>query len=131
MVLPVALAACVCCWFDFNYDDRKNSCPPNRGDSNNSPTQTMNAPFPGQRVDPQQVHRRAFRNLRIFGPPRALADMEQMANRISQLPDIAAVRGITRPNGEMLYRGAAPPIRPARWATSWTKGPSLITGHSR
>jgi RND superfamily putative drug exporter len=34
--------------------------------------------------------------------PKALADMEQMAYRISQLPDIEMVRGITRPSGESL-----------------------------
>lgn len=34
--------------------------------------------------------------------PKALADMEQMAFRISQLPDIEMVRGITRPTGEKL-----------------------------
>ena len=34
--------------------------------------------------------------------PQALADMEQMAQRVAQLPDITAVRGITRPTGEPL-----------------------------
>ena len=38
------------------------------------------------------------RNLRTL---RALADMEQMAERISQLPDIAMVNGVTRPLGEV------------------------------
>jgi putative drug exporter of the RND superfamily len=31
--------------------------------------------------------------------PKALADLEQMAARVSQLPGIAAIRGITRPTG--------------------------------
>ncbi len=31
--------------------------------------------------------------------PAALADLEQMAQRVSQVPDIAMVRGLTRPNG--------------------------------
>jgi len=34
--------------------------------------------------------------------PEALADMEQMAQRMSQLPGIAAVRGVTRPAGAPL-----------------------------
>ena len=34
--------------------------------------------------------------------PKALADLEQMARRISQVPGIAAVRGVTRPTGETL-----------------------------
>jgi len=32
--------------------------------------------------------------------PQALADMEQMAQRVAQLPNIATVRGITRPTGQ-------------------------------
>ncbi|HCA51678.1 MAG TPA: MMPL family RND transporter, partial [Mycobacterium sp.] len=34
--------------------------------------------------------------------PKALADMEQLAYRVSQVPDIDIVRGITRPTGESL-----------------------------
>jgi putative drug exporter of the RND superfamily len=34
--------------------------------------------------------------------PQALADLEQMAQRVSQLPGVAMVRGITRPTGESL-----------------------------
>src|SRR6476620_4312151 len=34
--------------------------------------------------------------------PEALADMEQMAQRVSQLPGIVAVRGVTRPTGAPL-----------------------------
>lgn len=34
--------------------------------------------------------------------PQALADMEQMAQRVAQLPNVTAVRGITRPTGQPL-----------------------------
>src|SRR5262249_50629659 len=34
--------------------------------------------------------------------PSALADLEQMAARVSQLPDITAIRGLTRPTGDPL-----------------------------
>ena len=34
--------------------------------------------------------------------PQALADMEQMAQRVAQLPNVAAVRGVTRPTGQPL-----------------------------
>jgi RND superfamily putative drug exporter len=34
--------------------------------------------------------------------PQALADMEQLAQRVAQLPNVTAVRGITRPTGEPL-----------------------------
>jgi RND superfamily putative drug exporter len=39
--------------------------------------------------------------------PKALADTEEMARRVSQLPDIAMVRGITRPTGEVLEQAKA------------------------
>ena len=39
--------------------------------------------------------------------PKALADLEQMARRVSQVPGIAAVRGITRPTGETLEQAKA------------------------
>lgn len=48
---------------------------------------------------PQYLYVRSPRDLRT---PQALADLEQMAQRVSQLPDIATVRGITRPNGQPL-----------------------------
>lgn len=34
--------------------------------------------------------------------PQSLADMEQLARRVAQLPDITAVRGVTRPGGQPL-----------------------------
>lgn len=54
--------------------------------------------------------------------PRALADMEQMAARVAQLPNIAAVRGITRPNGEMLTEARAT-HQPVRSARRWKRPP--------
>ncbi|PRC62113.1 hypothetical protein C6A85_04810, partial [Mycobacterium sp. ITM-2017-0098] len=39
--------------------------------------------------------------------PKALADLEQMAGRVAQLPDIDLVRGITRPSGETLEQARA------------------------
>lgn len=101
LVVLVALAGCALL-VDFNYDDRKNL--PTDSESNNS-YETMNAHFPASASIQQfiVVHSES-QDLRS---PRALADMEQMANRISQLPDIAAVRGITRPNGEMLTEARA------------------------
>jgi RND superfamily putative drug exporter len=47
----------------------------------------------------QYIYVRSPRDLRT---PQALADLEQMAQRVSQLPNIAAVRGVTRPNGQPL-----------------------------
>jgi putative drug exporter of the RND superfamily len=48
---------------------------------------------------PQYIYVHSPQDLRTS---RALADLDQMAQRVSQLPDIAAVRGITRPTGQPL-----------------------------
>lgn len=101
LVVLVSLAACALL-VDFNYDDRKNL--PVDSESNQS-YETMNRHFPvSTSIQQFIVVHSETEDLRS---PRALADMEQMANRVSQLPDIAAVRGITRPNGEMLNEARA------------------------
>lgn len=48
---------------------------------------------------PQYLYVHSPRDLRT---PQALADLEQMAQRVAQLPDIGTVRGVTRPNGQPL-----------------------------
>ena len=48
---------------------------------------------------PQYIYIHSPHDLRT---PQSLADMEQMAQRVSQLPNIAAVHGITRPDGQPL-----------------------------
>lgn len=48
---------------------------------------------------PQYIYVHSPHDLRT---PQALADLEQMAQRVSQLRDIATVRGVTRPNGQPL-----------------------------
>ena len=48
---------------------------------------------------PQYIYVRSPHDLRTS---RALADLDQMAQRVAQLPNIAAVRGITRPTGQPL-----------------------------
>jgi RND superfamily putative drug exporter len=79
----------------FNYDDRKAVSP-------QSPSsvgyQALERHFDLNQFVPSYVLISSDRNLRT---PRALADMEQMAERISQLPDIAMVNGITRPLGKV------------------------------
>ncbi len=77
----------------FNYDDRKAVAP-------SSPSsvgyRALERHFDLNQFIPSYVLIRSDRNLRT---PRALADMEQLADRISQLPDIGMVNGITRPLG--------------------------------
>ncbi|MFI5509918.1 RND family transporter [Mycobacterium sp. NPDC051804] len=48
---------------------------------------------------PEYIYIRSPHDLRN---PQALADMEQMAQRVAQLPNITSVRGITRPTGQPL-----------------------------
>ena len=59
----------------------------------------MESHFSTSALLPQYIYVRSPHDLRT---PQGLADLEQMAQRVSQLPNIAAVRGITRPTGQPL-----------------------------
>ena len=59
----------------------------------------MGRHFPLDSIIPAYLFVHSSHDLRN---PKALADLEQMASRISQLPGVAMVRGITRPTGESL-----------------------------
>lgn len=77
----------------YNYDDRKalpSAAPSSIGYA------TLDRHFPVNQSIPDYILVQSPQDLRT---PQALADLEQMAQRISQLPDIAAVSGITRPTG--------------------------------
>ncbi|APE16271.1 hypothetical protein BOH72_14645 [Mycobacterium sp. WY10] len=80
----------------FNYDDRKNL--PQDSASNHA-YEVMDKHFPISSTLQQFLFITSPNDLRT---PKALADMEQMAARIAQLPDIDMVRGITRPTGQVL-----------------------------
>ncbi|WP_445169111.1 MMPL/RND family transporter [Mycolicibacterium sp. Dal123E01] len=80
----------------FNWDDRKNL--PQDSASNHA-YQVMDKHFPISGTLQQFLFIQSPNDLRS---PKALADMEQMAARIAQLPNIDMVRGITRPTGEVL-----------------------------
>ncbi|MCV7178426.1 MMPL/RND family transporter [Mycolicibacterium sphagni] len=80
----------------FNYDDRKNL--PQDSASNHA-YQVMDKHFPISSTLQQFLFIQSPNDLRT---PKALADMEQMAERVAQLPDIDMVRGITRPTGQVL-----------------------------
>ncbi|WP_231992207.1 RND family transporter [Mycobacterium sp. ACS4331] len=80
----------------FNYDDRK--ALPSTVESLQG-YEAIGKHFPVNSSLPQYLLVTSPQDLRS---PKALADLEQMAQRISQLPDIEAVRGITRPTGESL-----------------------------
>lgn len=78
----------------YNWDESKTmpqSEPSNQGYA------ALGAHFPLNATIPQYLVIHSPHDLRSS---RALADLEQMAYLVSQLPDLVAIRGITRPNGQ-------------------------------
>ena len=80
----------------YNYDDRK--ALPATTESIQG-YDAISRHFPLNASLPQYILISSPHDLRT---PQALADMEQLAYRVSQVPDIDIVRGITRPTGESL-----------------------------
>jgi putative drug exporter of the RND superfamily len=80
----------------YNYDDRKTL--PSSVEST-AGYEVMAQHFPLDTIIPQYLFIQSPRSLRN---PKAMADMEQLASRVSQLPAVSMVRGITRPSGESL-----------------------------
>jgi putative drug exporter of the RND superfamily len=79
----------------YNYDDRKalrSSAPSSIGYA------ALDHHFPVNQSIPEYLLVQSPHDLRT---PQALADLEQMADRVSQLPNIAVVSGITRPTGNV------------------------------
>ncbi|MDG4668997.1 RND family transporter [Mycobacterium sp. 236(2023)] len=101
LLLLGGLASCVV-FMNYNFDDRQSL--PDDAQSNLG-YEAMNRHFPISTTLQQfiLVHS-PDQDLRT---PKALADMEQMAGRIAQVPDIDMVRGITRPSGETLEQARA------------------------
>lgn len=94
-MLVLALLAGCAAFATFNYDDRKAvaaSAPSSVGYA------ALERHFPISQSIPQYILVQSPHDLRS---PRALADLEQMASRIAQLPDISLVSGVTRPLGEV------------------------------
>lgn len=100
----LVLGALACCAgvAKFNFDDRQ-SLPADA--ESNLGYEAMNRHFPISTTLQQFILVHApDQDLRT---PKALADMEQMAGRVAQLPNIDLVRGITRPSGETLEQARA------------------------
>jgi putative drug exporter of the RND superfamily len=100
LVILLALAGCTAL-VKFNYDDRKTL--PADAESNMGYA-ALDKHFPVSSTVQQFIVIQSPGDLRT---PKALADMEQMAQRVSDLPDIEMVRGITRPTGEVLEQAKA------------------------
>ncbi|ORW15127.1 hypothetical protein AWC15_11690 [Mycobacterium lacus] len=93
LFLLIALASCAA-FLRPTFNDRlqlPHSAPSNVGFA------AMEAHFSTSTLLPQYIYVHSPHDLRT---PRDLADLDQMAQRVSQLPNIAAVRGITRPSGQ-------------------------------
>jgi RND superfamily putative drug exporter len=96
LVILISLAATVTL-VKFNYDDRK-TLPPDA--PSNLGYTAMDAHFPvASTLQQFLVIKSPTEDLRT---PRSLADLEQLANRVSTLTGIELVRGITRPSGQVL-----------------------------
>jgi RND superfamily putative drug exporter len=94
-LLVLALLASCATLAKYNYDDRKAlgpSAPSSIGYA------ALERHFPISQAVPEYILIKSPRDLRT---PQALADLEQMAQRVSQLPNIGLVSGLTRPTGEV------------------------------
>ena len=100
LVVLLALATCAS-FIQYNYDNRKDL--PEDSDSNLGYV-ALNKHFPVSSTMQQFVLITSPRDLRA---PKALADMEQMMQRVGQLPNIDSIRGITRPTGDVLEQAKA------------------------
>jgi len=94
LVVLLVLAGCASL-VHYNYDDRKALGP---SEPSSIGYAALEKHFPISQAVPQYVLVQSPRDLRT---PQALADLEQMAQRITQLPDIGLVAGLTRPMGEV------------------------------
>ncbi|OBG34969.1 hypothetical protein A5672_22240 [Mycobacterium alsense] len=94
-LLVLILLACCSSLVRYNYDDRKAlgpSAPSSVGYA------TLDRHFPVNQSIPEYILVQSPHDLRT---PQALADLEQMADRVSKLPNVAAISGITRPTGNV------------------------------
>jgi putative drug exporter of the RND superfamily len=94
-LLVLAILASCAGLVRYNYDDRKalaSSAPSSVGYA------ALDRHFPVNQSIPEYILIQSPRDLRT---PQALADLEQMADRVSQLPNVAAISGITRPTGNV------------------------------
>ncbi|BBZ28130.1 putative transport protein MmpL8 [Mycolicibacterium madagascariense] len=95
LVVLVPLAACVLA-LHTSYDART-TLPPTA--ESNVGMAAIERHFPASLTAPQYLFIQSPHDLRTT---KALSDLEQMAQRVAQLPDIGSVRGVTRPTGTPL-----------------------------
>jgi RND superfamily putative drug exporter len=94
-VLVLGLLAGIAVFARYNYDDRK--VVPASAASSVGYT-ALERHFPISQSIPEYILIQSPHDLRN---PRALADLEQLASRVAQLPDVGLISGVTRPLGEV------------------------------
>src|SRR4051812_19760446 len=94
LLVLIILASCASL-VHYNYDDRKALGP---SASSSIGYAALERHFPINQAVPEYILVESPRDLRT---PQAVADLEQMAGRVSQLPNIGLVSGLTRPTGEV------------------------------
>ncbi|BBZ40529.1 MMPL/RND family transporter [Mycobacterium conspicuum] len=107
----------------YNYDDRKAlpaAAPSSVGYA------ALDRHFPVNQSIPEYILIQSPRDLRT---PQALADLEQLADRVSQLPNIAVVSGITRPTGTVPEQFRAT-YQAGAVGSILARGSTLINGHT-
>jgi putative drug exporter of the RND superfamily len=107
----------------YNYDDRKALRPTAPSSIGYA---ALDNHFPVNQSIPQYILVQSPHDLRT---PRALADLEQMADRVNQLPNIAAVSGITRPTGNVPEQFRAT-YQAGAIGTLLADGSTLINDHT-
>ena len=95
-LVVLAVLASAAALLQYNWDERKTlpaSVESSRGYA------AVERHFPLNSTIPQYLFIKSPNDLRT---PEGLADLEEMARRVTQVPGVALVRGITRPTGESL-----------------------------
>ena len=122
LVVLIALAGCTAL-VRFNYDDRKQL--PGSVESSVGYA-ALEHHFPVNQTIPEYLLIQSPHDLRT---PGGLADLEQMAQRVSQIPGVATVRGVTRPTGQSLEIARAT-YQAAQVGKQLGAGADLITDHN-
>ena len=122
VIVLIILASCASL-VTFNYDDRK-ALPASVESAKGY--DAIGRHFPVNSSIPQYLLVKSPHDLRT---PQALADLEQMAQRVSQLPDIDVIRGITRPTGESLEQ-ARLSYQAGEVGSKLNDASNLITDHN-
>ena len=122
LVVLVALAGCSAL-VRFTYDDRK-QLP--AADPSSIGYVALERHFPVNQMLPEYLFVQSPHDLRT---PTGLADLEQMAQRVSQIPGVAAVRGVTRPTGQSLEEARAT-FQAGQVGKQLGAGASLINDHA-